>query len=142
MSLLLEGDVDICKILRSKLLTILRKEQLASPASYHLVENLIRQKIKLLKRVLTQKELTRIYKVSKNKGSKVCSKNELRRRGLCFICKGPWEPNHSCPGDRKEEIRIGQEGIPSYHWGSSIVMSIDFHESTHGKFEQLSKDDE
>lgn len=115
---------------------------MVSPASYDLVEKLVRQNIKLLRKVLTKKKLTRMDGGSKKKGSKSCSKNELRRIGLCFIYKGPWQPNYSSPSDRKEKIRIGQEGIPSYHGQSSIIRSIDFQESIHGKFEELSKDDE
>lgn len=45
VSLFLEGDVDICKILRSKLLTICRKEPKASPTAYDLVEKLVRKNI-------------------------------------------------------------------------------------------------
>jgi len=36
---------------------------------------------------------------------KTYSKYEPRMRGLCFICKGPWDLNHSCPGDRKEATK-------------------------------------
>ena len=80
------GDADICKILRSKLLTIWRRKPKVSPVSYDLVEKLVRKNIKLLRKVLTRKELRRIDRESK---IKIYSKSELRRRGLCFICKGP-----------------------------------------------------
>ena len=79
VSMFLKGDADICKILRSKLLTIWRKEPKVSPAAYDLVEKLVRQNIKWLKKVLTRKELRRIDGERKNK---ISSKNELRRRGL------------------------------------------------------------
>jgi len=67
----------------------------------------------LLRRVLTRKELKRIKGGSKNKENKTCSKNELRRRELCFIYKGSWALNHSCPDERKEEKRTEQKEIPS-----------------------------
>ena len=111
VSLFLEGDVDICKILRSKFFTIWRKEPHVLPTTYDLVKKLVRKSIKFLGRVLTRKELRRIDRGSKNK---ICSKNELRRRGLRFICKGPWALNHSCIG-HKEEKNKEQEEIPSDH---------------------------
>lgn len=111
MSLFLEGDVDICKILRSNLLIIWRKELIVSSSAYDLVEKLVMQKIKLLRRALTRKALKRIDGRSKNKENKTCSKNELRKQGLCFICKGPWALNHSCPGERKEATRTKQKEI-------------------------------
>ena len=127
VSLFLEGDVDIYKTLRSKLLAIWRKELIVSSTAYDLVEKLVMQNIKLLRRVLTKKELKTIDGGSKNKGSKSCSNNELKRRGLCFICKGPWALDHSCPGDSKEATRKKQE-IPLDHGESSIVGSIDFQD--------------
>lgn len=85
VSLLLKGDVNICKILRSKFLTIWRKEPMVSPSAYDLFNNLVMQNIKLLRKVLTRKDLRRIDGERKNK---TCSKNELRIWGLCFICNG------------------------------------------------------
>ena len=93
VSLFLKGDADICKILRSKLLTIWKKEPKVSLAAYDLVKKLVKKNIKWLRKVLTKKELRRIDGESKNK---ICNKNELRRRGLCFIFKGTWALNHSC----------------------------------------------
>lgn len=78
--------------------------------------------------MLTKKELKTIDGGRKNKCSKTYNKNELRRRGLCYICKRPWALNHSCLGDRKEETRKEQEEIPSNHGESSIVGSIDFQD--------------
>ncbi len=66
VSLFLEGDADICKILRSKMLTIWRKEPKVSPTTYDLVEKLVRKNIKLLIVVQTRKELRRIDGGSKN----------------------------------------------------------------------------
>ena len=99
VSLFLEGDANICKILRSKLLTIWRKELQGLPTTYYLVKNLVKKNIKLLRRVLTRKELRRIDGGSKNK---ICNKNELRRRGLYFIYKGSHALNHSCAGNKEE----------------------------------------
>ena len=96
-----------------------------SPAAYDLVEKLVRKNIKWLKKVLTKKDLRRIDGESKNK---ICSKNELRRRGLCFICKGPWALNHSCPGDKKKETKTKQEEITSNHGESFVVGSIDLQD--------------
>lgn len=60
---------------------------------------------------------------SKNKGSKTYNKNEIRRRGLCFIYKGPWAPNHSCLGD-KETTRVEQLETPSDHEDSSFFKRV------------------
>ena len=72
-------DRAICEQLRSKLLAIWRKELIVLPAAYELAKGLIKQSIKLLRKKLTKEELT-----------KICgdNKNELRRKGLCFVCKG------------------------------------------------------
>ena len=74
MSLFLEGYVDICKILRSNVLTIWRKELIVSPSTYDLGENFIMQNIKFLKRVLTKKELKMIDGGSMNKGIKTSTR--------------------------------------------------------------------
>jgi len=49
--------------------------------------------------------------------TRICgdNKNELRRKSLCFVCKGSWALNYSCPCDRKEATRIKPEGILSNH---------------------------
>jgi len=60
VSLFLEGYADICKIIRSKLFTIWRKELTVSSDTYDLVDKLVRKNIKFLKRVFTKKELMRI----------------------------------------------------------------------------------
>jgi len=112
VSMVLKEDANVCKILRSKLLTIWRNEPMESRAAYDLVEKLVRQNIKLLRRVLTRKEFRRIDGESKNT---TYNKNERRRRGLCFICKGPWALNDSCPSDRKEATKIEKEEIPLDH---------------------------
>lgn len=59
-SLFLEGDADIYKILRPKLLTICGKELVVSSVAYNQVEWLFMKNIKFLIRVLTKKELERI----------------------------------------------------------------------------------
>ena len=115
VSLFLEGDSDICRILRSKALTIWRKKLVVLPVAYDLVETLVMQNIKLLKRVLTRKELKRIDGGSNNKENKTFGKNELRRRGLCFICKGLSSLNHSCLGERKETTLTEKKNITSGH---------------------------
>jgi len=71
---------------------------------------LVRQNIKLLRGDFTKKEITSIDGGRKNKGIITINKNEMRRKGLFFICKGCWGAKHSCPGDRKEETRIKQGG--------------------------------
>ena len=40
------------------------------------------------------------------------SRNELRRKGLCFICKEPWGPDHSCLSDVVDVAEAEQKGIP------------------------------
>ena len=45
------------------------------------------------------------------------SRNEPRRKGLCFICKEPWEPDHSCLRDADEVAEVEQVDIPSVFQG-------------------------
>lgn len=123
MSLFLEEGVDICKILRSKLLINWKNELVVSLAAYDLVKKLFMQNIELLRKVLTRMNSKRIDGGSNKKENKTCSKNELIRRGLCFICKGTWALNHSCPGGRKEET--------STEHGDSFEGSK--HSSTYGE---------
>lgn len=70
VSLFLEGDANLCKILISKLLTTWRKELMVSLVSYDLVENSVMQNRKMLRRVLIKKDLKTIDGGSKKKGSK------------------------------------------------------------------------
>ena len=121
MSPILGEDRAICEQLRSKLLAIWRKELIASPAAYELVEGLIKQSIKLLRKKLTKEELTKIF------GD---IKNELRRKGLCFVCKGVWALDHSCL-DNKEATRIEKLETSSDHGDSSIDGFVGFQEKTY-----------
>jgi len=70
-----------------------------------------------------------------NKDTKTQSntKNELSWKGLCFICKRPWGPNHSCLSDIEEMTKVDQDEIPSDFSNadsSTIVESIDFQADT------------
>ena len=122
--LFLEGDADVCKILRCKLLTIWKKELKVSSATYDPVRKLVKKNIKFLRRVLTRKDLRNIDGGSNNK---ICNKNDRRRRGVWFIYKGPWALNHLCPGE-KEETKADQLETPSNHVNSSIVRFTSFSE--------------
>ena len=66
------------------------------------------------------------------------SRNELRRKGLCFICKEPWGPNHSCLRDADDVAEAGQVGIPSVCQGeeSSLDESMGSVEDASGEREQ------
>ena len=101
------------------MLAIWRKELIVSHVAYELAEGLIKQSIKLRRKKLTKEELTNIC------GD---NNNELRRKGLCFVCKGVWDLNHSCPSDKKEAKKIEQEEIPSDHGESFVVGSIDLQD--------------
>ena len=90
LSCMRDRDV-IFRELQTRLLSIWRREQLVSPAAYELAQGLVQQNIELFKRQFTREELLQFG------GSG--SRNELRRKGLCFICKEPWGPNHSCLRD-------------------------------------------
>ena len=76
---------------------------MVSPVAYELAQGLVEQNIELLRRQLTREELLQLG------GSG--SRNELRRKGLCFICKESWGPNHSCLRDADDVAEAGQEGI-------------------------------
>ena len=78
---------------------------MVSPAAYELAQGLVEKNFELFRRHLTRDELFQFG------GS--CSRNELRRKGLCFICKGPWGLGHSCLSDVDDVAEAGQEGIPS-----------------------------
>ena len=60
--------------------------------------------------------------------NEICSKNKLRRRGLCFISKGPWALNHSCPGDKKKATKTKEEDITSHHGEYFVDGSIDLQD--------------
>ena len=113
-------------------MAIWRKELIVSPAAYELAEGLIKQSIKLLRKKLTKEELT-----------KICgdSKNELRRKGLCFVCKGVWALDHSCPNDKKV-TRIEKLETSSNHGDSSIYGFAGFQERTYEGSEQSSTNGE
>lgn len=93
----------ICRELQSLLLFAWRRAQLVSPIAYGLAERLVGQNIGLFRRQLTREEQFRFG------GS--CNKNEMRRKGPCFICKGPWGPGHSCLSDTGEMIAVDQGDI-------------------------------
>ena len=67
--------------LQTRLLSVWRREQLVSPAAYELAQGLVEQNIEFLRRQLTREERLQFGGSS--------SRNELRRKGLCFICKEP-----------------------------------------------------
>ena len=75
------------------------------PAAYELAQGLVEQNIGLFRRQLTREELLQFGGSS--------SRNELRRKGLCFICKEPWQPDHSCLSDADGATEVEQKGIPS-----------------------------
>lgn len=71
-------------------------------------------------------------------GDQPCNKNELRRKGICFNCKEPWKPNHSCLSDTEEIIGVGQEDIPSDFQddNSSLDESMASYEDIYWEHEQ------
>ena len=77
---------------------------MVSPAAYELAQGLVEQNIEFLRRQLTREERLQFG------GSG--SRNELRRKGLCFTCKEPWGPDHSCLRDTDDAAETGQEDIP------------------------------
>ena len=76
---------------------------MVSPVGYGLAERLVEQNTGLFRRQLTKEEHLRFG------GS--CNKNEMRRKGLCFICKGPWGPDHSCLSDTEKMTAVEQGDI-------------------------------
>lgn len=62
----------------------------------------------------------------------------MRRKGHCFVCKGPWGPNHSCLSDVGEMTEVEQEEIPSDLQGedSSWVESMGSYDDTSEEHEQ------
>jgi len=75
--------------------------------------------------------------------SQTCSKHELRRKGLCFICKETWGPNHSCLSNTEEMTPGGQEEIPSYFPDEDSPSTVEFvgiDEDTFEEHEQTSDD--
>ena len=103
---------------------------MVSPAAYEIAQGLVEQNIGLFRRQLTREELLQFG------GSG--SRNELRRKGLCFICKEPWGPDHSCLSDADDVAEVEQEGIPSVCQGddSSLYESIGSVEDASGEREQ------
>ena len=75
---------------------------MVSHAAYELVERLVEENIRLFKRQLTRKKLLKF--------GGTCSKNDMRRKGLYFIYKGP---DHSCLSDIEEMTEVEQMDIPS-----------------------------
>ena len=97
---------------------------MVSHTAYELAKRLVQQNIELFRRQLTREELLRFG------GS--CNKNEMRRKGLCFVYKGPWEPDHSCLSDAEEMTAVEQEEIPSDFQGedSSLDESMGSYDDT------------
>lgn len=75
-----------------------------------------------------------IYAENKNEGCKTSSKNQLGK-GIFFIYKGPWEPNHSCLHDQRETVGVEQDEISSDNEDYFIVGAIDLLEITHEEYQ-------
>lgn len=61
------------------------------------------------------------------------SRNELRRKGLCIVCKETWGPNHSCLSNTEEMTEGDQVEIPSDfpdEDSPSVIESMGFYEDT------------
>ena len=95
-----------------------------------LAQGLVEQNIGLFRRQLSREELLQFG------GSR--SINELRRKGLCFICKEPWGPDHSCLSDADDVAEAKQKGIPSVcqDEDSSSGESTGSYEDAFGEQEQ------
>ena len=129
-------DETICRKLQTKLLNIWRRKRLVSPAAYELAQGLVEQNIEFLGRQLTREERLQFRRSG--------SRNELRRKGLCFICKEPWGPDHSCVRDADEVAKVEQVDIPSVCQGegSSSDESMGSVEDASGEREQPCIDDD
>ena len=125
----MRGHDAIFRELQSQLLSVWKREQLVSPAAYELTERLVEQNIVLFRRQLTKEELLRLG------GS--CSKNELRRKGLCFICKEPWGPYYSCLSDIEEMTEVGPVEIPFDFQGEGSSL-----DESMGSYEDASEEHE
>ena len=103
---------------------------MVSPTTYELAQGLVEQNIEFLRRQLTKEERLRFG------GSG--SRNELRRKGLCFTCKEPWGPNHSCLRDTDDVAETRQKDIPFVCQveGSSSDESMGSMEDASGEREQ------
>lgn len=64
-----------------------------------------------------------------------CSKNESRRKGLCFICKGPWGLDHSCLSDIEEMTVVEQGVILHVYQGEESLL-----EESMGSYDDTSKE--
>ena len=126
----------ICRKLQIRLLSIWRRKRLVSPAAYELAQGLVEQNIEFLRRQLTREERLQFG------GSG--SKNELRRKGLCFICKEPWGPDHSCLRDANEVAEVKQVDVPSVcqDEDSSSDESMGSYEDASGERVQPCRDDD
>ena len=100
---------------------------MVSPVAYKLAKSLVEQNIGCFRRVLTREELLQFGGLG--------SKNELRRKGLCFICKEPWRPNHSCLSDVDDVAEVEKEKIPyvCQDEDSSSHESMGSYEDTSGE---------
>ena len=104
---------------------------MVSPAAYELAQGLVEQNIEFLRRQLTREERLQFGGPG--------SRNELRRKGICFICKEPWGPNHSCLRDADEVAEVEQGDTPSIcqDEDSSSDESMGSYENASGEREQL-----
>lgn len=65
--------------------------------------------------------------------------NELRRKGLCFICNKPRGPEQSCMSDTEEMVEVDQEEVPfgfSNDDSYFIDKSMDSYEDDSEEHEQ------
>ena len=109
---------------------------MVSPAAYELAQGLVEQNIEFLRRQLTKEEQLQFG------GSG--SRNELRRKGLCFICKEPCGPDHSCLRDADEVAEVEQVDVPSVcqDEDSSSDESMGSDDDASGEQEQSCRDDD
>ena len=105
-------------------------------AAYELAGRLVEQNIGLFRRQLTREELLQFG------GSG--NKNELRRKGLCFIYKDPWGIDHSFLRDANDVAEVEQEDIPFVceDEDSSSDESMGSYEDASGEREQPCRDDD
>ena len=109
---------------------------MVSPVAYELAQGLVEKNIRLFRRHLNREELLQFG------GS--YNRNELRRKGLCFICKEPWGPDHSCLRDADEVAEVEQVDIPSVcqDEDSSSNESMGSYEDASGERERSCRVDD
>ncbi|KAH9316840.1 hypothetical protein KI387_018609, partial [Taxus chinensis] len=132
LSLILDEDDDISKLLLSNLSSIWRKEQVVSPTTHWLSKTVIEHRIQKIQIQLTEEEaiahglqVTRIP---------MMSKNHMRRQGLCFSCKEFQGPNHQCPVKRDSQIDDGLANEVTFSAQEVVISNdnnSDFYDSSH-----------